>query len=523
MGIFNKIFRRHNLENANVSLASALALFGVEQSISGVNVTRHSAMGNPAVWRGVNLVANSVAKLPCILYRRGANDSRERDTRHPAYKLMKRQPNPYYSAYTLKQIMTAHAIMLGNGYAYVWRDDLGRPYELTVLDPESTYPLRENGEIVYVTRIDNKNHKLPPYDVIHIKGLGYDGLTGYSLLDIMKDSLGLGTSLIHFGNYFFRNNAKPSVVIEVPPTVRSPEALQELRNSWASMQGGLTNSHRPAVVRAGTKITPLGYNNEEGQYISSREFDLKMTADMLGIPPHLLGCNITSSYASLESETQSFLSNSLDHWLIQWELELNRVLLTERQLEIDSHYFEFERKALIAIDARTELDLITGQLNNGLLSWEESRQILNRPTDKDEKQEWRQPTNVKIVGEEPPAPPQINPVVEEPKEEPTVPPEEEPQEEPKEDATRAALISLAKGNWERIIRRMSKAVESGKHDLQDHKQVICDTFSCEPKYADDLLSRLQQEIDAILPEQCPAVFERLDPMKLTEEIYASTI
>ena len=415
--------------------------------------------------------------------------------------------------------LQAHALLFGNGYAYVVREDTGKPTELLVLDPEVTYADMIDGRLVYRTMMNNVEFRIPFPDVIHIKGLSHDALTGYSVMDVMKDALGLGISLQQYGSTFFKNNAKPSVVIELPPNVRDAEKVERFRNTWGSIHQGLNNAHRPALLMSGSKLQTLGGDNESSQFLQSREHDLIMVSDILGVPCSMLGSQVNVSYGSLEMDMQNFLSTGLDPWMCQWERECEIKLMSERQKERDTHFIEAQRKALIQIDGEKEVNLIISQLNNGLLSWEESRKMMNLATDKDEAEEWRRPANITLEGEEaeaepePPAPPETEEVLEDIEENTET--EEIPQR-----ATQDHLKAMTKLTLERLIKRCAKSADSGKLDMTVHRDIFCESLS--PFEADDwcedTLKVLEEELLEVLPEQRSEVFSRLDLDKMTEEI-----
>lgn len=539
MGILSLFSKRASIEDPTVALSKAYDLLVDSPSSSGAIINKRTILGNPAVWRGANLIAQSVAKLPCLVYRRGKDDSRERATSHPAYRLLKKAPSQYYSAYTFKHTLQAHALLYGNGYSYIYRNELGSPVELAILDPELTYPVKENETVWYVTSVEGKQVKLPFADVLHIKGLSYDGLVGWSVLDVMRDALGLGLSLQKYGSVYFRNNGRPSIVIELPPNVRNEETIAEFRKTWGNMHQGLDNAHRPALLRNGAKLTTIGGDNENGQYLQSREHDLIMVADILGLPPHKLGAGIATSYSSLESENRAFLSDSLDGWLTQWEEQLELKLLRETEKAQDSFFIEFERKALVQTDARTETELLVTWLNNGLASWEETRSKINLPTIKDEAQEWRRPANIVVEGEEPAPEPQA------PVPEPQDQEQEEEQDQEQDRSLDEALaearketiidlarqmfnaqnrcMSLLRTDVKRLVNRLQRAAESGKLDMRSHSQVWNEALAAFPKapeVIDRFLSGLEEELQAVLPEQRAGIFYGIDLDKLCEELWS---
>jgi HK97 family phage portal protein len=353
--LIRALSRSGSLENPNLPLTDANVwsdVFGDGfESAAGVSVTHAAALRISAVFRGVNLISTTVGKLPLFVQRRtGEANDKERDAGHPAYSLCRRKPNPYHSALTFRQTLTAHAILNGNGYAYIDRDGAGRPVALLPLLPDRTYPIRVAGELSYVTETNGSQpFPLSAADVIHIRGLGFDGLTGYSVFRLASDDFGLSIAQTKFAGKFFSNAATPKVVIEVPGEL-SDGAYKRLKESWTRTSQGLDNAHKTAILEESAKVSPLSVSAKDSQLQESRKFDLVSIANWLGLPVHKIGGEGRTAYASLEQENQSFLDEAIDPWLCTWETELFDKLLTERQKAEDSHDIEFERKALLRTD-----------------------------------------------------------------------------------------------------------------------------------------------------------------------------
>lgn len=501
-----------NVENpqhpiTDEALLEKLGIAGAE-SASGIRVTPEKALQNPAVYRGVSLISGAVAKVPLVLYRRGSNDSRDRATDHPAYRLLKLQPHELYHYYNFKSTIMLHALLWGNAYAYIERDANGDPQSLMILDPDQTTLNSDNGYFWYSTVMNDTDWRLPIADVLHIKGLSPDGLLGWYTVQLLKHSIGLGLALQEYGARFFKNNARPSVVVILPPGKGNKNHIKDFKEQWAVVHQGLTQAHGIAAMANGTDVKTFGGSNEEGQWIESREFDLIAVANALNLNANKLGAAINSSYNSLEMDGLSYLGDTLDPWFAQWEAECDVKLLREREKDDDSHYFEFNRKALIQTDAKTEDDILTNKLNNGGISWEEYRRITNSPTYKDPNQEWRRPANI-VTNQDPQPQPQEQPQQPQPE-----------QQQPNE--AQQKLEAQTKKIVGKLFVRMAKAVEGGKTDLSQHRDIIIDHLSVWPQveqWTDNLIMQLQGELDNVLPEQRQTVFDRADLTKLVEELW----
>jgi HK97 family phage portal protein len=306
------------------------------------------------------------------------------------------------TANVFKQTLTAHALLQGNGYAYIYRLGGASVDEMVPLLPDRTFPVLENSVLRYVTRVAGEDRKLPAEDVLHIKGLSYNGLVGYPVTDIAAEALGLGVAMQRHASTYFGNGACPSGILHYPTTLK-PEAIERLRESWKEMHTGLDNHHKLALFEEAASYTPLTHEPEKSQLVEARKLDLLLISDILGIPPHKLGHDSRTSHASLEQENQSYLDDGLDIWLIRWEEECWDKLLTEEEKERDTHYVEFLRDAILRTTAETASNIMINDVNNGLLTPDQALAMKNRPPMPDGMgQKYRMPANIVIQGEEPP-------------------------------------------------------------------------------------------------------------------------
>lgn len=374
-------------ENPAVPLSSLAdgdiydALTGGGESASGVRVTRNKALGLSAIWRGVNLIAGDVGRHPFRVYRYDGVGMVP-DTRHQAALVMRR-PNDMMTPFTFRQTLQAHALLDGNGYAYIVRDLDARPIELLPLDPGRTWPVRANGVLWYVFETDypvpgrRRNAKnmvrIPSADMLHIKGLGFDGLCGYGVVSILKEPIGGAIASRDYGGRYFRNDGRPGLVLEVPPGMK-PEAIKNLRESWDKLHTGVENAHRVAILRDGVKMVPRGgATAKDSQLLENREFDTREIANVLGVPPHKLGDPSKTAYNSLESENQGYQDDTLDRWFVAWEQESDSKLLTEEEKAAESHCCKFDARPIARVNLQARGDYYSKAIQAGWLSRDEVR------------------------------------------------------------------------------------------------------------------------------------------------------
>lgn len=391
---------KNSLENPATSLADPdawlLDAMGGGETESGVHVNRKTAIGYPPLWRGINLISGDVAKLPLNLFERSGEAGKEKAVDHPAHKLMRRKPNPWMTANVFKRTMQYHALLFGNGYAAIFRS-LKTPVELVILSPTDTFPVQAQGRLWYVTKAANEQRRIPAEDVLHIRGLSFDGLIGHSVLEVMAEALGLGMAAREFGSRFFGSGSNMSGVLMVPGKFKQEQIANAIA-SWEEMARGLKRAHKIALLQDGVKWQPTTISPEQGQFNETRQFEIREVANILGIPPHKLGDSSRTSYNSLEQENKSYLQDGLDHWLCAWEDECFDKLLTEKEKANDSHFFEYLREAYIQTDGETKIKMLVEQVNNGLLLPDEARAIQNLPPyPNGVGQKFRMPSNVMVV------------------------------------------------------------------------------------------------------------------------------
>lgn len=523
------LFARRSIHNPAVPISQALDyLASSAYASSGVAVNQDSALGYPAVWRGVNLIASHVARLPINCYRRLA-DARELASNHPGHWFAN-HPGQWYTKFQFFRTLTAHALVHGNGYAAIIRDADANPVDSLILHPEFTYPVIEGENLWYCTTLNGQTTKLLPSDVLVCKGLSFDGLMGVSVISVLREALGLGLALQRYASVYFGNGASPKLVLKVPHKL-TRDQVEELKRNWSNAHQGVDQAHKLAVLTSGTELDTVQTTPEDSQFLQSREFDLKAVANILGIPPHKLGANITSSYASLEAENKAFLSDSLEHWLVTWEEELSDKLLTEEEKQRQSNYFEFKREALERADIKTETEVLALQLGNGILSLNEVRAIRNLSPVGHETADWHRLPSGTTFAEQQTEPDPEEPVDEEQEEPDPVEPSEEEQEEPdteadpvepseeepsEEQGERFRQLVLADCN--RLLTRLDKGLrKNGK--LDGHQAVFLDALRPASRRAEEIIGRLFEGLEQRLrTDGVDGALSSLSAEQLAEEL-----
>lgn len=447
----------------NLNSDAAWDALGAVESSSGVSVNQSSALTVSGVWRAVNLLSSSTARLPLYTYKR-KGQGKDRATEHPAYYLLRRKPNDRQTAFEWKRIVVAHAALRGNHYSLIIRDEATfAPTALVPLDPSRVTPVLVNGELWYVVSIDMGNgrfesRKLRPFEVLHVRGFGSDGVMGLDLMTYSREALGLAIAHQRYSAVFFKNNARPSVIFMFPSAV-AETARREITRSWERMHAGIENAHRTAVLDKAKDVTikELSITARDSQLIEQEKFDLVNIANLWGVPVHKIGGEGRTAYASLEQENQAFLDEGLDPWLVNIEEECWDKLLTEEEKHSDTHVVEFMRNALVRADLEKRATYYrTGLGGRPWLTQNEVRGMENmNPYDSPEADEILDPLNMGQGGAD------NEPAKEQPPAKKDEPPKKEEDDDPE---ARAAVASLLADATRRMVKRLDSQAAKAERD-----------------------------------------------------------
>ncbi len=378
MGIFSGLFKSR--DKPTDSTAGARYSFYLGNTTSGKAVTERSAMQMTAVYSCVRILAEAIAGLPIHLYRYRQDGGKEKAVDHPLYQLLHDEPNPEMSSFVFRETLMTHLLLWGNAYAQVIRNGRGEVIALYPLMPNKmTVDRAENGQLYYQYQRSwdeaggkNETVVLLPSDVLHIPGLGFDGLVGYSPIAMAKNAIGLAIATEEYGSKFFANGAAPSGVLEHPGTIKDP---QRVRESWMSQFGGSANSGKIAVLEEGLKYTPISISPEQAQFLETRKFQINEIARIFRVPPHMLADLEKSSFSNIEQQSLEFVKYTLDPWVIRWEQSIQRTLLTPAEKK--DYFVKFNVEGLLRGDYQSRMSGYATARQNGWMSANDIRELEN--------------------------------------------------------------------------------------------------------------------------------------------------
>lgn len=378
MSILRALETRASPENPSTSLANPAAWFtdwmGGGKTNAGPAVNNQSALGLSAVYAAIRLIAETIATLPLPVYER-LDRGKRRDPSHRLYSVLHDRPNPEMSSVTFWETLASHSVGWGNGYAEIQVDGAGRTVGLWPLLPDRTEPVRRDGRKVYRTRIGSEWVFLNADRVLHIPGLGFDGLKGYNPITLHRQSLGLALAAEEYGARYFSNGSRASGVLTTESALKD-DAYARLKESWANAHSGLSNSHRAIILEAGMDWKQTSIPPEEAQFLETRKYQNADIARIMRVPLALLEeHDKAASYNSVEQFMLSFLMHSIRPWLVRFEKPINHDLFTEAERR--THFAEFLVDGLLRGDIKSRSEALAVQRQNGIINADEWRELEN--------------------------------------------------------------------------------------------------------------------------------------------------
>ena len=379
MGIFSGLFRSRDKPQNRTTGSTYSFFFG--SSSAGKRVNERSAMQMTAVYSCVRILAEAVAGLPLHLYRYKEDGGKEKAIYHPLYLLLHDEPNPEMSSFVFRETLMTHLLLWGNAYAQIIRNGKGEVIALYPLMPDRmTVDRDRDGKLYYEYTVSTDDAptvkgtvvRLKPSDVLHIPGLGFDGLVGYSPIAMAKNAIGMAIACEEYGAKFFANGAAPGGVLEHPGTIKDPGRVRE---SWQSTFGGSGNANKIAVLEEGMKYTPIGISPEQAQFLETRKFQINEIARIFRVPPHMVGDLEKSSFSNIEQQSLEFVKYTLEPWRVRWEQSIQRTLFSAEEKK--QYFTKFNVEGLLRGDYASRMNGYATARQNGWMSANDIRELEN--------------------------------------------------------------------------------------------------------------------------------------------------
>ena len=362
MGLFDHLFKARDRPVKNYLPSSNYSFF-FGSTTSGKAVNERTAMQTTAVYACVRILAETIASLPLHTYRY-TDCGKEKAIYHPLYRLLHNEPNPEMTSFVFRETLMSHLLLWGNAYAQIIRDGRGVVLALYPLLPDRmTVDRAVNGEIYYQYQKDTGAVILRREEVLHIPGLGFDGLIGYSPIAMAKNAIGMAIATEEYGARFFANGANPGGVLEHPGVVKDPKRV---RDSWNALFQGSSNAHRVAVLEEGMTFKTIGIPPDQAQFLETRKFQTEEICRIFRIPPHLVADLSKATFSNIEHQSISFVVHTIRPWLVRLEQAINKSLLSKA--DTSEYFVSFVVEGLLRGDYASRMQGYAVGIQNGFLS-----------------------------------------------------------------------------------------------------------------------------------------------------------
>jgi HK97 family phage portal protein len=380
----------------------SVSFFGYKDTASGVEVTPNMALTSSAIWAANRIISETLGSLPCLLYSISGT-GKELAQDNSVFGLLADEPNPEMTPMSFFQTMQAHINMRGNCYAEIEINNAGEPIALWPLNPDYVQPIRrkDNGELGYLINDPNGGPPTPlaRERMIHVPGLGFDGIVGYNVIHMARESIGLGIAAEKYGAKFFGSDARPSGILAAEG-ILSKKTKLEMKRTWEEAHKGLEKSHRIGILDRGIKWQQMTISPEEAQFLQTRKFHISEIARWFNMPNHMLRDLDRATFSNIEQQSLEFVTYTMRPWCRRWEQELKRKLFQKK----DRRKFAlcFALYDLLKTDIKTRYMAYHIALGDGFLNPDEVRAEEGRnPIPNGLGQTYRVAVNTMPIDEEP--------------------------------------------------------------------------------------------------------------------------
>lgn len=349
---------------------------GGARTASGQIVTEGNALKISAVYAAVNAIAQTVATMPFITYRRLKTGGKERAVDHPVYPLLHLKPNRNMRSHTIRHVMQAHLLLWGNAFAYIERDGSGEVVNLWPWHP-SRVRIKVIGRRIWYWYTESGGSELQYADneVLHIRNLSDDGILGYSVISLHRETLGLCQASIEYRARFFKNDARPGGVLEHPGTL-SETAHKNLRDSVERQSSG-ENRRAFLILEEAMKWKDVGIPPNDLQFVEGWVASKEDIASLYRVPPYKIGINKsgTVSHNSAEQANLDFWTDCILWWATCWEQDCTVSLFTETEQK--QYFVEMLADNMLRADSKTRAEVLQIWRRNGIINANQWRQLEN--------------------------------------------------------------------------------------------------------------------------------------------------
>ena len=303
----------------------ALGITGIGLLFGKSNFRTSYAMRLSAVYRCVTCISDAVSQLPVEILRVDSEGYKKRDRKTPVFSLLNARPNVRMTRYTFMSLMVQSMLLEGNGYAYIKRN--GREIEQLVYIPSSYVSIVAPASIFEPVRyrVTGMRELVDHTDMIHLVNQSIDGVTGVSVLEYARHTLGLSWDAEKHASNFFASGCGIGGILKSNKILNDAQ-LKQIKESWHEAYGSDHQHNGVAVLGADLTYQPVTLNAKDAQLLETRQFNVIDICRFFGVSPVKAFDLSKSSYSTVEATNIGFLTDTIGPLLEKIELELETKL-----------------------------------------------------------------------------------------------------------------------------------------------------------------------------------------------------
>ena len=361
-----------NKKAAPISLpfnSSALSNFFGTLTGGTKSVTNEQAMRLNAVYSCVKVLSDTMATLPCNLYWDHEDKGRVIHDKSPLHNLILNSPNDYQTGAEFFSYVMVNLCLTGNFYGYINRTSSGAVVEILPLKTENVSVQQDSKyRVRYVVTFDNgKQDVLRPDQILHIRGMSMDGVTGISPIQQNAHTIGHGIDSRDYASNVFENGATPRGILTTDG-ILDDESFANIKESWNASHGGVSNAHKVAILEQGLKFQKISMSPDDVQLLEARKYTRSEICAMFRVPPHMIGDLDRATFSNIEHQDLAFYKATMLPYLMLIEARLNKALLN-----VSTQSFKFDTTNLLRTDITTRVETYNTLINATVLNPNEVR------------------------------------------------------------------------------------------------------------------------------------------------------
>ncbi len=340
-------------------------------------VTLRSVMGLPNVWASVQVLGGHIG-ISELQIRALTPAGSEPLPNHLIAQLMNYTTNTALGTpCTIKETLQMHAMIGGNGRAWIRRNDRGRAVELLPLPPESSFCRMYNGQKYHYSIVDSdyspelaaalriyanadvqdsyRQYQIPDRDVFHIPSIVWNSVEGVDVVTVLRNVFGTDQAGQDTVTSHLNNQGRPSIVFEEGRRkFGSKKAADAWLKDWEERHSGPKNAGKPGLLPRGMALHLINQTASDGQYTDLRKISGDDVAKVMGTHP-IMGEG-AAVYKDQESRIAAYMTNTLSRWYARWEQETRRKLLLpfeQTSVEVVMSAHRIWRSNIIALSTYT--------------------------------------------------------------------------------------------------------------------------------------------------------------------------